>query len=58
MKKKQAYGKTPAACRAVVRDGKIALRQVFTGNEPIRVVTRSGAQPESRRFDSVTLQVY
>jgi ketosteroid isomerase-like protein len=31
---------TPAAWRAVVKDGKIALWQVFTDNEPIRAIMR------------------
>ena len=31
---------TPAAWRAVVRDGKIAVWQVFADNEPIRAIMR------------------
>ncbi len=31
---------TPAAWRAVVKDGKIALWQVFADNEPIRAIMR------------------
>lgn len=38
--KKEDYWKTPAAWRAVVRDDKIALWQVFADNEPIRAVMR------------------
>ena len=32
--------KTPAAWRAVVKDGKIALWQVYADNEPIRAIMR------------------
>jgi ketosteroid isomerase-like protein len=39
MKKEDSW-KTPAAWRAVVRDGKIALWQVFADNEPIRAIMR------------------
>jgi ketosteroid isomerase-like protein len=38
--KKEDFWKSPAAWRAVVRDGKIALWQVFADNEPIRAVMR------------------
>jgi len=38
--KKEDFWKTPAAWRAVVKDGKIALWQVFADNEPIRAITR------------------
>jgi ketosteroid isomerase-like protein len=38
--KKDDFWKTPAAWRAVVRDGKIALWQVFADNEPIRAIMR------------------
>jgi ketosteroid isomerase-like protein len=38
--KKEDFWKTPAAWRALVRDGKIALWQVFADNEPIRAVMR------------------
>jgi len=38
--KKEDFWKTPAAWRAVVRDGKIALWQVFADNEPIRAIMR------------------
>jgi len=38
--KKENFWKTPAAWRAVVRDGKIAVWQVFADNEPIRALMR------------------
>ena len=38
--KKEDFWKTPAAWRAVVRDGRIALWQVFADNEPIRAIMR------------------
>jgi len=38
--KKEDFWKTPAAWRAVVREGKIALWQVFADNEPIRAIMR------------------
>jgi ketosteroid isomerase-like protein len=38
--RKEDFWKTPAAWRAVVKDGKIALWQVFADNEPIRAVMR------------------
>ena len=38
--KKEDFWKTPAAWRAVTRDGKIALWQVFADNEPIRAIMR------------------
>lgn len=38
--KKEDFWKTPAAWRAVVRDGRIALWQVFADNEPIRSIMR------------------
>lgn len=38
--KKEDFWKTPAAWRAVVKDGKIALWQVFADNEPIRAIMR------------------
>jgi ketosteroid isomerase-like protein len=34
------FWKTPAAWRAVVKDGKIAVWQVYTDNEPIRAIMR------------------
>jgi ketosteroid isomerase-like protein len=37
---KEDFWKTPAAWRAVVREGKIALWQVFADNEPIRAIMR------------------
>ena len=40
--KKEDFWKTPAAWRAVVRDGKIAEWQVFADNEPIRAIMRRG----------------
>jgi ketosteroid isomerase-like protein len=41
--KKEDFWKTPAAWRAVVRDGKIALWQVFADNEPIRAIMRKSS---------------
>jgi len=38
--KKEDFWKMPAAWRAVVKDGKVAVWQVFADNEPIRVVMR------------------
>ena len=38
--KKEDFWKTPAAWRAVGRDGNVALWQVFADNEPIRVIMR------------------
>jgi ketosteroid isomerase-like protein len=38
--KKEDFWKTPAAWRAVIRDDKIALWQVFADNEPIRAIMR------------------
>ena len=38
--KKEDFWKTPAAWLAVVKDGKIALWQVFADNEPIRAIMR------------------
>lgn len=43
--KTQDFWKTPAAWRAVVRDGKVALWQVFADNEPIRSIMRKYAKP-------------
>ena len=37
---KESFWKTPAAWRAVVKDGKIALWQVYADNEPIRAIMR------------------
>lgn len=39
--RKENFWKTPAAWRAVVRDNKIALWQVFADNEPIRALMRA-----------------
>jgi ketosteroid isomerase-like protein len=41
--KKEDFWKSPASWRAVVKDGKIAVWQVFADNEPIRVVMRKYA---------------
>jgi ketosteroid isomerase-like protein len=41
--RKEDFWKTPAAWRAVVKDGKIALWQVFADNEPIRAIMRKYA---------------
>jgi len=38
--RKENFWQSPAAWRAVVKDGKIALWQVFAVNEPIRVIMR------------------
>jgi ketosteroid isomerase-like protein len=40
---KENFWKTPAAWRAEVKDGKIAVWQVFVDNEPIREVMRRPA---------------
>jgi ketosteroid isomerase-like protein len=40
---KENFWKAPAAWRAVVRDGKIAVWQVFADNEPIRAIMRRGS---------------
>lgn len=37
---KENFWKTPAAWRAVVKDNKIAVWQVFADNEPIRAIMR------------------
>jgi ketosteroid isomerase-like protein len=37
---KEDFWRTPAAWRAIVKDGKIALWQVFADNEPIRAIMR------------------
>jgi ketosteroid isomerase-like protein len=42
--RKEDYWKTPAAWRATVKDGKIALWQVFADNEPIRAILRKYAE--------------
>lgn len=50
--KKEGSWTTPAAWRAVVRDGKIAEWQVFADNEPIRAIMRKysryGRAPANR----------
>ncbi|MBZ5508344.1 MAG: nuclear transport factor 2 family protein [Acidobacteriia bacterium] len=38
--RKEDFWKTPAAWRAVVKDGKVALWQVYADNEPIRAIMR------------------
>ncbi len=38
--KKENFWKCPAAWRAVVQDGKIAVWQVYADNEPIRAIMR------------------
>jgi len=38
--RKENFWKTPAAWRAVVKEGKIAVWQVFADNEPIRAIMR------------------
>ena len=43
--KKENFWKTPAAWRAVVRDGKIEVWQVYADNEPARAVMRKRAAP-------------
>lgn len=43
--KRENFWKTPAAWRAVVRDGKIAVWQVYADNEPARAVMRKRAAP-------------
>lgn len=37
---KENFWKTPAAWRAIVKDGKIALWQVYADNEPMRAIMR------------------
>ncbi len=41
--KKEDFWRSPAAWRAVVRDGKVSLWQVFADNEPIRSIIRKYA---------------
>lgn len=38
--RRENFWEPPAAWRARIRDGKIALWQVFTDNEPIRLIVR------------------
>ncbi|HEX3094516.1 MAG TPA: nuclear transport factor 2 family protein [Candidatus Angelobacter sp.] len=40
---KENFWKTPAAWRAVVKDGKIAVWQVYADNEPIRAIMRKAS---------------
>lgn len=40
---KENYWKTPAAWRAIVKGGNIALWQVYADNEPIRAIMRKRA---------------
>jgi hypothetical protein len=40
---KQNFWKMPAAWRAVVKDGKVALWQVYADNEPIRAIMRKSS---------------
>jgi ketosteroid isomerase-like protein len=40
---KENFWKTPAAWRAVVKDGKIAIWQVYADNEPIRALMRKSS---------------
>jgi ketosteroid isomerase-like protein len=42
--RKENYWTTPAAWRVVVKEGKIALWQVFADNEPIRAILRKTTQ--------------
>jgi SnoaL-like domain len=39
---RQNFWKTPAAWRAVVKDGRISIWQVYADNEPIRAIMRKG----------------
>ena len=41
--RKENFWKTPAAWRAMVKDGKIAEWQVFADNEPIRAIMRKAS---------------
>ena len=40
---KENFWKTPAAWRAVIKDGKIAVWQVYADNEPIRALMRKSS---------------
>jgi ketosteroid isomerase-like protein len=44
-KKPENVWKTPAAWKAIVKNGKIALWQVFADNEPIRAIMRRESTP-------------
>lgn len=41
--KKEDFWKTPSAWRAVIKEGKVAVWQVFADNEPIRAIMRKYA---------------
>ena len=41
--RKENFWRTPAAWRAVVKDGKIAIWQVYADNEPIRAIMRKAS---------------
>lgn len=41
--RKENFWKAPAAWRAVVKDDKIAVWQVYADNEPIRAIMRKGS---------------
>ena len=41
--KKENFWKTPAAWRATINDGKVALWQVYADNEPIRAIMRKSS---------------
>lgn len=41
---RENFWKTPAAWRAVVKDGKIAVWQVYADNEPIRAIMRKSSE--------------
>jgi ketosteroid isomerase-like protein len=45
--RKENFWQTTAAWRALVKDGKISLWQVFTDNEPIREIMRRKSASES-----------
>ena len=40
---RENFWKTPVACRAVSRNDKIAVWQVYADNEPIRAIMRKGS---------------
>ncbi len=44
--RKENFWETTAAWRALVKDGKIALWQIFTDNEPIREIMRRKSSKE------------
>jgi len=46
---KENFWRTPASWRAVVKDGKIAVWQVYADNEPIRAIMRKTATPAATR---------